>query len=86
MGDLTVGAVIQVNLSCFVLLYSNTATQKTFLSDKDRTERMPWWVGYRVYPQETVQLRQQMNHIINHTILYLNLIAHRQQYDQQCLF
>lgn len=31
MGDLTVGAVIQVNLSCFILLYSNTATQKTFI-------------------------------------------------------
>lgn len=28
MCDLTVRAVIQVDLSCFVLLYPNTATQK----------------------------------------------------------
>lgn len=28
MGNLTVRAVVQVNLSRFVLFYSNTATQK----------------------------------------------------------
>lgn len=34
MCDLTVGAVIQVNFSCFVLLYSNTTIQKTIISMK----------------------------------------------------
>lgn len=36
MSDLTVGAVVQVNLSRFVFLYSNTATKKhTYIKTKN---------------------------------------------------
>lgn len=42
MSDLTVGAVVQVNLSRFVFLYSNTATQKAYLNQNKE------WLHYPI--------------------------------------
>lgn len=60
MSDLTVGAVIQVNLSRFVFLYSNTATQKAYLYQNKEYLYKQWMAPLPNIDTEILQWRQQM--------------------------